>query len=402
MSKFREWLSTFSDAFFVPLFDADEHGFVRTRLTGRDKNKRTLCRSQEMEQAMVDLVTRGFDEEDWCGILYVMGWGERTSFRPLYIGKANRWGRTPGKVSANLAQIRTERRKFGRWGDGSAYHIGDLSQALFKWEAYKGAEDKYERWAEMLFVDRDAAKLREPTSLMLIPWRTTSRGPSGEEVPLEQGEEEAIEVAIEEFEDIVLNVAGETWWAPQASAKAQATSRATPGLPVRLVEDAAALRAAVDEMRPYDVVGLDVETTLYTQELCLVQLGCADFTVIVDVKKVSNLEPLGSLLTDEGTLKVIHNASFEKRVLGEAGFRIGPIYDTLKTSRLLRGSKVRHRLDSVCERELGIVLDKGAQTSQWDRRPLTQTQLDYAALDAEVLVKLHEALSNRVPELPLG
>ena len=43
----------------------------------------------------------------------------------------------------------------------------------------------------------------------------------------------------------------------------------------------------------------------------------------------------------------------------------------------------------VCERELGIVLDKASQTSNWSRRPLDADQLRYAALDAEVLLALH-------------
>ena len=44
----------------------------------------------------------------------------------------------------------------------------------------------------------------------------------------------------------------------------------------------------------------------------------------------------------------------------------------------------------VCERELGMGLDKSSQTSDWARRPLSAEQLRYAALDAEVLLALHD------------
>lgn len=47
----------------------------------------------------------------------------------------------------------------------------------------------------------------------------------------------------------------------------------------------------------------------------------------------------------------------------------------------------------VCERELGIALDKNEQTSDWAQRPLSDEQLRYAALDAEVLL----ALAVRLP-----
>ncbi len=49
----------------------------------------------------------------------------------------------------------------------------------------------------------------------------------------------------------------------------------------------------------------------------------------------------------------------------------------------------------VCERELGISLDKGEQTSNWSRRPLDADQLRYAALDAEVLLQLFDRLIER-------
>ena len=58
-----------------------------------------------------------------------------------------------------------------------------------------------------------------------------------------------------------------------------------------------------------------------------------------------------------------------------------------------------HKLGEVCERELGIYLDKSLQTSDWTIRPLSADQLDYAAVDAEVLILLHRTLSPpRAPE----
>lgn len=44
----------------------------------------------------------------------------------------------------------------------------------------------------------------------------------------------------------------------------------------------------------------------------------------------------------------------------------------------------------VCERELSVVVDRSAQTSNWSRRPLCDDQLKYAALDPEVLLALYD------------
>ena len=46
----------------------------------------------------------------------------------------------------------------------------------------------------------------------------------------------------------------------------------------------------------------------------------------------------------------------------------------------------------VCERELGIELDKTEQTSDWSARPLSKRQMAYAALDVKVLPPLWDRL----------
>merc|ERR1711924_365241 len=47
-------------------------------------------------------------------------------------------------------------------------------------------------------------------------------------------------------------------------------------------------------------------------------------------------------------------------------------------------------LRSVVRRSLGFDMDKRLQTSDWTRRPLSQEQLDYAALDAGCLLLIHQ------------
>lgn len=48
---------------------------------------------------------------------------------------------------------------------------------------------------------------------------------------------------------------------------------------------------------------------------------------------------------------------------------------------------------------LGKELDKWSQFSYWDRRPLTNDQFEYAALDAVVLIKIFEELKTRCSNL---
>ena len=49
-------------------------------------------------------------------------------------------------------------------------------------------------------------------------------------------------------------------------------------------------------------------------------------------------------------------------------------------------------LQKVCARTIGRRLDKTQQCSKWSRRPLEREQFLYAALDAHILLDVHEAL----------
>jgi ATP-dependent helicase Lhr and Lhr-like helicase len=149
------------------------------------------------------------------------------------------------------------------------------------------------------------------------------------------------------------------------------------------------LEAAVSALMSEPIVGLDVETTLKNRTLCLVQIAGREATYLIDALELTDLEPLGALLTSPHTTKLIHYASFEREVLGRHGFTIEAVVDTREVSRKLRGTAGGHSLNDVCARELGEELDKTEQAGDWSRRPLTDSQVTYAALDAEVLLRLH-------------
>jgi ATP-dependent Lhr-like helicase len=170
---------------------------------------------------------------------------------------------------------------------------------------------------------------------------------------------------------------------------------ATPRNEVQWIDTPAALRATAEELRGADIVGLDVETTLDFGTLCLLQIATRQRTYLVDPFGVGDLKPLIDVLNGTRPTKVIHNARFERRVLAAVGIILDGVFDTLEASRRARGADVPggHSLAMVCERELGISLDKSSQTSNWSRRPLDADQLRYAALDAEVLLQLHDCFS---------
>jgi hypothetical protein len=206
MLSLVEWFQAVPSHRFVPLFATDASLVVETKLSG-PQERRLLCRSAMMEQAVIEMVEEGLKNPLWQGLLYVMGWGEGAGFRPLYVGKAERKG-VRNDLSANLSNIRSNCHMFARWGDGVAYHVGDLSQALFEFKAYRSATKKYKGWAARLFQTFDPPRLLEVVTLYLAPWVDGHEGPSGLAGSLPAVEKEVIALASVQFADSLLNVDG--------------------------------------------------------------------------------------------------------------------------------------------------------------------------------------------------
>jgi ATP-dependent Lhr-like helicase len=166
--------------------------------------------------------------------------------------------------------------------------------------------------------------------------------------------------------------------------------------PIIWVESVEDLERACAVLEREDAVGLDVETILRTRALCLIQIAGAEATYLIDALAVPDLSPLGPLLEETKTTKLIHNAAFERSILRAQGFELDGVVDTMHLSWDKHGRKAEggHSLKVVCERELGTEISKFWQVSDWSRRPLTPGQVAYAALDAEVLRQLHDQIMN--------
>lgn len=172
--------------------------------------------------------------------------------------------------------------------------------------------------------------------------------------------------------------------------KREPLSTLEPENPWRWVDTEDVLQDALRGFAAEPVLGLDVETGLDFGTLCLVQLASPTETLLIDPFAIG-LTQLEELLAAQSPKKLIHNARFERRVLAQCGLRLEGVIDTMLRSRALHGADAfgGHSLAMVCERELGGQLDKRMQTSTWGRRPLSLEQLRYAALDAEILLRIY-------------
>ncbi|WP_339384949.1 bifunctional 3'-5' exonuclease/DNA polymerase [Iningainema tapete] len=166
----------------------------------------------------------------------------------------------------------------------------------------------------------------------------------------------------------------------------------------QLVQDAQTLESVCQSLAAAKVIGIDTETTGLdprTHRLRLVQIAAKGMPVmIVDLAAipVDKLKPLKQLLTN-GYTKVFHNGKFDWSFLSMANLQpTGPYFDTQLASQVLfAGLKKSHTLAALASKFLKTELNKDLQHSDFSGK-LSNDQLEYAAIDAAILLPLQKIL----------
>ncbi|HYU97969.1 MAG TPA: DNA polymerase [Pyrinomonadaceae bacterium] len=177
----------------------------------------------------------------------------------------------------------------------------------------------------------------------------------------------------------------------------------------RVIRTEEELRKAVELLSTHQVIGLDTETTEldpYYGRLRLIQLATPSGVHVIDVDAFRNGDPkqntalrsLRDLLAAPRPIKILHNAKFDAKFIKHTlGTDLGGIFDTLLASQLLGAGDIeeRHGLEAVASRYLSEAVDKTERLSNWNLE-LSESQLEYAARDAAVLLPLREKLIERL------
>lgn len=153
-------------------------------------------------------------------------------------------------------------------------------------------------------------------------------------------------------------------------------------------------------------IGLDTEfirERTFWPQLALVQIAIegADGieVLLVDPLAPGIAEALRPMLADAAILKIMHSASEDLVAFGHAcGAVPAPLFDT-QIAAALSGTGAGMGYQRLVQETLGVALAKGETRSDWLRRPLSATQLEYAVDDVAHLFALHDVLAGKLDAL---
>jgi DNA polymerase-1 len=186
-----------------------------------------------------------------------------------------------------------------------------------------------------------------------------------------------------------------------------------------VVDDEAALKALVAELKQADIIAFDTETTgtdplladlvgislsVKEGEGFYIPIGHAAGQQLSREKIVSALKPL---FEDEQRPKVGHNAKYDMAVLHEAGIEVrGLRYDTMLGAFLIEpGSAIG--LKKLAKAQLQIEMTEIAELIGTGKKQITMAQVPiadaapYAAADADLTLRLLHAQEPKLNELGL-
>lgn len=168
----------------------------------------------------------------------------------------------------------------------------------------------------------------------------------------------------------------------------------------RLITDTDTLESMCEQFANADYVTVDTEfirEKTYYPKLCLIQMASTYGEVAIDpLAEEMDLTPLFKLLSNHKVIKVFHAAKQDIEIFYKLmGAVPAPIYDT-QVAAMVCGHGEQIGYESLVNKLLRKPLDKASRYTDWEQRPLTQRQLDYAIEDVTYLREVYEALREQI------
>ncbi|VAX00863.1 Ribonuclease D [hydrothermal vent metagenome] len=162
--------------------------------------------------------------------------------------------------------------------------------------------------------------------------------------------------------------------------------------PCPLIENEQELTEFCQKIANAEYIAIDTEFVrdkTYFSKLCLIQIASPTEIACIDPLKVNDLSALKSLFANSAQTKIFHAARQDLEILYfELALMPEPMFDSQIAATLLGlgeqigyGNLVKHYLD--------ISLAKQHARTDWEQRPLSAEQLEYAANDVRYLIQMY-------------
>ncbi len=244
------------------------------------------------------------------------------------------------------------------------------------------------------------------------------------DVPLEVGPEDLAPAAPdrEALKALYTRLEFKSWLDELLAAAPQETMPEGAGPRYETVLTRAELEAWMERLKAADLIAIDTETTsldymrarivgvsfaIQSGHAAYVPFGHDYHGAPAQLSAEAVLGALRPILEDSARPKLGHNLKYDMSVFANHGIALAGIrHDSMLESYVLDSTATRHDLDSLALKYLGIrtihyedVAGKGAKQVTFNRVLLEQAG-PYAAEDADVALRLHEAFQPRLGAEP--
>ena len=170
---------------------------------------------------------------------------------------------------------------------------------------------------------------------------------------------------------------------------------------MKIVQDNKSLKSLCKNLKNHKIIYLDTEfrrDRTYWPLLCTIQIRTQKKSYLIDMISNQNMDfkQLKDILKNKNILKVIHSARQDIEVLLYSfNLIVWPIFDT-QLAYLLAYNENNIGYTNLVEKLFKIKLSKKYQQSNWEMRPLSESQIDYAENDVKFLPKIHEIILREI------
>ena len=162
------------------------------------------------------------------------------------------------------------------------------------------------------------------------------------------------------------------------------------------------LKAFCENLQSADVLAVDTEFVrerTYFHRIGLIQVGGGEHYAAIDPIALPDLTPLLELLKDPNKVKVFHAARQDLEILVRlCGQVIPPIFDTQIAAALV-GWGAQISFAKIVYKAIGKKIHKSETYTDWCRRPLSDSQIEYAIDDVRYLMPVYHKLIERLKKM---